>query len=117
MLLTCAQHVGASDERNSINSRHLRSLMLSAAEVEAVIRNDEVVGSIPISSTKMKALTVPGLVILRSTWGNNALTTSRKLTRLGGFFSFCIQNGWLTNNPALKITRATVSSIPTGRFP
>ena len=51
MLLTCAQHVGASDERTSINSRHLRSLMLSAAELEAVIRNDEVVGSIPTSST------------------------------------------------------------------
>jgi hypothetical protein len=52
MVLTWAQHVGASDERNSINSRHLRSLMLSAAEFEAVIRNDEVVGSIPTSSTK-----------------------------------------------------------------
>jgi hypothetical protein len=62
-------------------------------------------------------LTVPELVIFRSTWGNNGLTTNRKLSRLAGFFSFCIQNGWLNDNPALKIKRATVASIPTGWFP
>ncbi len=62
-------------------------------------------------------LTVPELVAFRATWGNNGLTTNRKLSRLAGFFSFCIQNGWLNDNPALKIKRATVSSIPTGWFP
>jgi hypothetical protein len=62
-------------------------------------------------------LTVPELVAFRATWGNNGLTTNRKLTRLAGFFSFCIQNGWLNDNPALKIKRATVASIPTGGFP
>jgi hypothetical protein len=51
LLLTWAQHVGASDDRNSRDSRRLRSLTLSAAEFGAVIRNDEVVGSIPTSST------------------------------------------------------------------
>jgi integrase len=34
-----------------------------------------------------------------------------------GFFAFCIQNGWLNENPATKVKRSTVHSLPTGWFP
>ena len=38
-------------------------------------------------------LTAPELVNFRATWGNNGLTANRKLSRLAGFFAFCIHAG------------------------
>jgi integrase/recombinase XerD len=57
------------------------------------------------------------LVRFRSTWGNNGLTANRKLSRLAGFFGFCIQNGWLIDNPAVRVKRAKANSCPTDWFP
>ena len=67
--------------------------------------------------TRLRDLTAPELVNFRATWGNNGLTANRKLSRLAGFFAFCIQNGWLTENPAARVKRSTVGSLPTGWFP
>lgn len=67
--------------------------------------------------SRLRDLTPPELVNFRATWANNGLTANRKLSRLVGFFAFCIQNGWLNENPALKVRRATVHSVPTGWFP
>ena len=66
---------------------------------------------------RLRDLTAPELVNFRATWGNNGLTANRKLSRLAGFFAFCIQNGWLTENPAARVKRSTVGSLPTGWFP
>jgi integrase/recombinase XerD len=67
--------------------------------------------------SRLRDLTPPELVNFRATWANNGLTANRKLSRLLGFFAFCIQNGWLNENPAMKVKRATVHSLPTGWFP
>jgi integrase/recombinase XerD len=67
--------------------------------------------------SRLRDLTPPELLNFRATWGNNGLTANRKLSRLVGFFAFCIQNGWLNENPAAKVKRATVHSLPTGWFP
>ncbi len=67
--------------------------------------------------TRLRDLTASELVNFRATWGNNGLTANRKLSRLAGFFAFCIQNGWLTENPAARVKRSTVGSLPTGWFP
>jgi integrase/recombinase XerD len=66
---------------------------------------------------RLADVTPPELVNFRSTWGNNGLTANRKLSRLVGFFAFCIQNGWVSENPATKLKRATAGSTPTGWFP
>jgi integrase len=65
----------------------------------------------------LRDLTPPELVNFRATWENSGLTANRKLSRLAGFFAFCIQNGWLNDNPATKVKRSTVHSLPTGWFP
>lgn len=44
---------------------------------------------------RFRDLTVAELVNFRATRKNNGLTGNRKLSRLVGFFAFCIQNGWL----------------------
>lgn len=67
--------------------------------------------------SRLRDLTPPELVNFRATWGNSGLTANRKLSRLVGFFAFCIQNGWLNENPATKVKRSTVHSLPTGWFP
>jgi integrase len=67
--------------------------------------------------SRLADVTPPELVNFRSTWGNNGLTANRKLSRLVGFFAFCIQNGWVSENPATKLKRATAGSTPTGWFP
>lgn len=67
--------------------------------------------------SRLRDITPPELVNFRATWANNGLTTNRKLSRLVSFFSFCIQNGWLIENPAKKVKRATAHSVPTGWFP
>ena len=67
--------------------------------------------------SRLRDLTPPELVNFRATWENSGLTANRKLSRLVGFFAFCIQNGWLNENPATKVKRSTVHSLPTGWFP
>ena len=66
---------------------------------------------------RLRDLTVAELVNFRATWKNNGLTANRKLSRLVGFFAFCIQNGWLNENPAMKVKRSAPTSLPTGWFP
>jgi len=66
---------------------------------------------------RLRDLTPIELVNFRATWANNGLTANRKLSRLVGFFAFCIQNGWLHENPAMRLKRATAHSLPTGWFP
>jgi integrase/recombinase XerD len=66
---------------------------------------------------RLRDLTPPQLVNFRATWENSGLTANRKLSRLVGFFAFCIQNGWLNENPATKVKRSTVHSLPRGWFP
>ncbi len=66
---------------------------------------------------RLNEITPHDLVRFRSDWGNNGLTSNRKLSRLVAFFSFCIQNGWLIDNAALKVKRATANSTPTDWFP
>lgn len=66
---------------------------------------------------RSRDLTSAELVNFRATWKNNGLTANRKLSRLVGFFAFCIQNGWLHENPAMKVKRSVPTSLPTGWFP
>jgi integrase len=66
--------------------------------------------------TNLQDITATELVAFRATWKNNGLTANRKLSRLTGFFAFCIQNGWLSDNPATKLRRATSNSVPTDWF-
>src|SRR4029077_9021185 len=66
---------------------------------------------------RLHDITPADLMRFRSHWRNNGLTANRKLSRLAGFFSFCIQNGWLQDNPALRVKRSKVNSVPTGWFP
>jgi integrase len=67
--------------------------------------------------SRLRDITPPELLNFRANWANNGLTANRKLSRLVGFFAFCIQNGWLTENPAMKVKRSTIHSLPTGWFP
>jgi integrase/recombinase XerD len=66
---------------------------------------------------RLRDLTSAELVNFRATWKNNGLTSNRKLSRLVRFFAFCIQNGWLNENPAMKVKRSAPTSLPTGWFP
>lgn len=66
---------------------------------------------------RLRDVTSSELVNFRATWKNNGLTANRKLSRLVGFFAFCIQNGWVHENPALKVKRSAPTSLPTGWFP
>ena len=47
---------------------------------------------------RLRDITPPEPVNFRSTCANNGLTANQKLSRLVGFFSFWIQNGWLTQS-------------------
>lgn len=52
----------------------------------------------------------------RASWSNCGSTSNRKLTRLSGFFRFCLENKWITENPTARIKRAVEDAVPTGWF-
>jgi integrase/recombinase XerD len=44
----------------------------------------------------------------RHTWIGNALSASKKQERVRGFFLYCHNNGWITSNPALSLSKIQV---------
>jgi integrase/recombinase XerD len=61
-------------------------------------------------------LTTARLRDFRASWGNSPLTTQRKHHRLNAFFDFCIENEWLTRNPAKRMKAVHATSVPTDYF-
>jgi len=49
----------------------------------------------------------------RDGWKDGALSSSKKLERLRAFFRFCLQRGWLTQNPASHLRGPKISPRPT----
>jgi integrase len=61
-------------------------------------------------------LTTPRLREFRASWKNSGLTSQRKHHRLNGFFDFCIENEWVTRNPAKRMKAVHVLPTPTDYF-
>jgi len=58
-------------------------------------------------------ITSPVLVRFRGEWKDRALAGSKKLERLRCFGRFLVDQGWWTENLALKLKRPTVADPPT----
>jgi integrase/recombinase XerD len=52
----------------------------------------------------------------RGSWTFGPRTTSKELERLRAFFNFCVENGWITKNPAKAIKAPEVKPNPTLPF-
>jgi integrase len=62
-------------------------------------------------------LTTSQLTQWRATWTLAPITKQNQQEIVGGFFRFCIGQGWLKANPALQLTRIQVTPRPTDYFP
>jgi integrase len=51
---------------------------------------------------------LPALIMWRSSWADGARAMQKKQERVVGFFWFCFRNKWLTENPALGLSRIKV---------
>jgi integrase/recombinase XerD len=52
----------------------------------------------------------------RATWEDGPLATRKKQERIKGFFYFCARNGWITENPALGLSRIKADIRPAVPF-
>lgn len=62
-------------------------------------------------------LTTVQLTKWRSTWHHAPATKRHRQEVLRGFFRFCIQQGWVKQNPACGLSRIKVKQRPTNYFP
>jgi site-specific recombinase XerD len=53
----------------------------------------------------LRQITLPHLQMWRSTWKDGALAAKKKQERVRGFFYFCQRNKWISDNPALGLSR------------
>ncbi len=56
----------------------------------------------------LKQITLPHLQAWRASWKDGALSAKKKQERVRGFFWFCVRNKWITDNPALGLSRIKV---------
>lgn len=61
-------------------------------------------------------LDTPMLRKFRASWNDKNLAALKKLERLRAFFRFAHENGWLTENPAEKLSNPKVTMRPTMPF-
>ena len=59
---------------------------------------------------------LPHLQAWRSTWKDGPLAAKKKQERLRGFFYFCQRNKWISDNPALGLSRIKADVRPADHF-
>ena len=52
----------------------------------------------------------------RATWPYAAVTATKKLERLRGFFRFCVESGWIEKNPFQAVKSPVLKQTPTMPF-
>jgi integrase/recombinase XerD len=66
--------------------------------------------------TFLTQLSVEFLREWRTLWTDGPLTSKKKLERIRSFFKFCIENDWLSKNPASKLKSPIIEQSPTLPF-
>jgi len=64
----------------------------------------------------IRQISFENLTEFRATWKDQALSASKKLQRLKGFFGFCLTTHWIETNPAAKLKRPKVTLVATLPF-
>jgi site-specific recombinase XerD len=64
----------------------------------------------------LKQITFEDLTEFRATWKDQALSASKKLERLRGFFRFCVNAHWVKESPASNLKRPKIQPTPTMPF-
>ncbi len=62
-------------------------------------------------------LDLDALLTFRSTWHEGALVRAKKQERVIGFFWVCFRRNYLSQNPALGLTKIKTTQVPTDYFP
>jgi integrase len=57
------------------------------------------------------------LLSFRSTWSEGAIVRSKKQDRIIGFFWACFRRNYITQNPALSLSKVKTIRVPTDYFP
>jgi len=58
----------------------------------------------------LRDVDLPALQLWRSSWIDGALAAKKKQERVRGFFWFCLRNKWITDNPALGLSKIKADS-------
>jgi len=61
-------------------------------------------------------VTTLDLVAWRASWTDGALASKKKQERVRGFFWFCVRNRWITENPALGLSKIKADIRPAVPF-
>jgi site-specific recombinase XerD len=64
----------------------------------------------------LREITLPHLQAWRSTWKDGPLASKKKQERVRGFFWFCYRNKWITDNPALGLSRIKADATTVDYF-
>ncbi len=92
-------------EARGVGTAQLGKYRLLTRELKAWLR-ERVVSSISVDDLRA----------FRESWNLSAVTSGKKVERLRAFFKFCMESGWVQNNPAKLLKLPKVKPTPTLPF-
>lgn len=113
----------AGEERKSITVYKACDLFVSNAEARHL--GAAQLGKYKLLTRELKAffperlvesISIDDLRTYRESWDLSPVTSSKKVERMRAFFKFCMESGWIGNNPARLLKLPKVKTMPTLTF-
>ena len=95
-------------------SRHLSEDTIAKSRV--LLEKQLLAWSRAYGITLLLQLDIRLLRLFRSSLKDSPITALKKLERLRSFFRFCLDSGWIEENPAAKLKMPQVTDVPTLPF-
>ena len=94
-------------------AEHLKSATIS--KLTTIFEKQMLAWFSDIGLRYIREVTLPHLQAWRATWKDGPLASKKKQERVRGFFWFCHKNKWITDNPALGLSRIK-ADVPTADY-
>jgi integrase/recombinase XerD len=89
-------------------SQHLSSATLS--KLETIFQKQMVTWFHDLDIRFLRDVSLPQLIAWRGSWSDGPLAARKKQERVKGFFWFCWRNKWISENPALGLSKIKVTA-------
>jgi hypothetical protein len=84
-------------------SQHLATATLK--KLETIFEKQMVTWFHDLNIRFLREVSLPQLILWRGSWSDGPLAAKKKQERVRGFFYFCQRNGWISENPALGLSK------------
>jgi integrase/recombinase XerD len=95
-------------------SQHLKSSTLR--KLETIFKKQMLTWFHDLDVRLLRDVTLPQLIAWRGSWSDGPLAAKKKQERVRGFFWFAFRNKWITDNPALGLSKIKADIRPAVPF-